>query len=185
MCCLEVCLVFVRVFRVFDLPHALLLLSQDREIVDLNGVVEHLRQLNMRTSEQLEKLRNSSPQKEQLGETLSSASSLLSLPNIHARSPSSSSNASTNGGELDTKCCHKDFLIRLLADLLKSSTSMATASIVRHLREATFRPSYVRGLDFNLESLCKFLENGNTLQRRRSDVLDKLVRVSTVFVIKL
>ena len=138
-------------------------------------MVEHLRQLNIRTAEQLEKLRQS-PQKQQQPEQ---HQDLLSLPNLHARSPSSSSNASASGGggELDTKCCHKDFLIRLLSDLLKTSTNLATASIVRHLREATFRPSYVRGLDFNLESLCKFLENGNALQRRRSDVLDKLVSV--------
>jgi hypothetical protein len=58
---------------------------------------------------------------------------------------------------LEHKCANKDFLIRTLADTVR--TDLSANSVVRRLREATFKPSYlVRGIDFNLESLCKFIE---------------------------
>ncbi len=44
---------------------------------------------------------------------------------------------------------------------MRTEADLSESSAVRRLREATFKPSYVvKGIDFNLESLCKFIETG-------------------------
>ncbi len=81
-----------------------------------------------------------------------------------------------NNAELQQKCSTKDFLIKTLVDVLRSCTDVRTCAIIRHLREATYKPSYVRDLDFNLESLCRFVEAGAFLhQRKRSGENHRLV----------
>lgn len=60
----------------------------------------------------------------------------------------------------------------------QSPVLLRPTSIVRYLRNSTYKPSYMRGLDFNMESLCRYVENnGRSDQAKPRDVgkLDKLV----------
>ena len=62
------------------------------------------------------------------------------------------------------KCATKDFLIRTLSEIVVKANDIGSATaVVRRLRETTFKPSYVvnRKIDFNLDSLCKFIEESN------------------------
>ena len=62
------------------------------------------------------------------------------------------------------KCATKDFLIRTLSEIVVKADDFGSATaVVRRLRETTFKPSYVvnRKIDFNLDSLCKFIEESN------------------------
>ena len=71
------------------------------------------------------------------------------------------------------KCATKDFLLRTLSEIVVKAPDDvgSAAAVVRRLRETTFKPSYVvnrRGgtggggkIDFNLDSLCKFIEESN------------------------
>ena len=61
------------------------------------------------------------------------------------------------------KCATKDFLIRTLSEIVVKADDFGSATaVVRRLRETTFKPSYVvKGIDFNLDSLCKFIEESN------------------------
>ena len=118
---------------------------------NLFGVVEHMRQLNLRTVEHLEKqkLRNSA----------------LSTQLDHTQIQLS---------QYTDKCVSKDLLIRTIVDLAQSmvGTEFSVASLVRSLRETTIRPSFVRksSIDFNLETLCQYLESSaNELIRKKQD----------------
>ena len=62
------------------------------------------------------------------------------------------------------KCATKDLLIRTLSEIVVKADDFGSATaVVRRLRETTFKPSYVvnRKIDFNLDSLCKFIEESN------------------------
>ena len=101
---------------------------QDKEMKNLFGVVEHMRQLNLRTVEHLEKqkLRNSA----------------LSTQLDHTQIQLS---------QYTDKCVSKDLLIRTIVDLAQSmvGTEFSIASLVRSLRETTIRPSFVRKSNYN------------------------------------
>ena len=87
--------------------------------------------------------------------------------------------SSTSAQELRDKCAIKDFLIKSLVELIRSSSELGSSSMVRHLRESTYKPSYVRNLDFDLKSLCSFIESGASStkgEKRRRDIFDKMVR---------
>jgi len=125
--------------------------QKDKEMKNLFGVVEHMRQLNLRTVEHLEKqkLRNSA----------------LSTQLDHTQIQLS---------QYTDKCVSKDLLIRTIVDLAQSmvGTEFSVASLVRSLRETTIRPSFVRksSIDFNLETLCQYLESSaNELIRKKQD----------------
>ena len=109
-------------------------------------MIEHLRQLNIRITEQSER-------------------SKARFDSITHRM----TEAQSSYQELDHKCANKDFLIRNLSDLLLRSAGpdLKVTSVVRYLREATYRPSFVRGLDFNLETLCRYIENENAKEQRK------------------
>ena len=66
------------------------------------------------------------------------------------------------------KCATKDFLIRTLSEIVVKADDLGSATaVVRRLRETTFKPSYVvKGIDFNLDSLCKFIEEYNARSPR-------------------
>ncbi|XP_059082572.1 restin homolog [Tigriopus californicus] len=132
----------------------MLLDTKNKEIVDLTAVVEHLRQLNIRITEQHERHK-------------------VRFDSINSRMKETQSSYD----QLDHKCANKDFLIRTLADLMKTATDLRSTSIVRYLREATFKPSYVRGLDFTMESLCRFIESGNvSKEQRKSEQLSHIAQ---------
>ena len=106
---------------------------------NLFGVVEHMRQLNLRTVEHLEKqkLRNSSLANQ--------------LDRLHIQL-----------SQFQDKCANKDLLIRTVVDLAQAMTEFSITSLVRSLRETTVKPSFVRkstSIDFNLETLCQYLES--------------------------
>lgn len=75
--------------------------------------------------------------------------------------------------QMDHKCRNKDFLIRNLADFILSNNFRASA-VVNKLRETTCKPSIT---DFNLDSLCHFLENNskkNNISENNKDKVDEL-----------
>ena len=120
---------------------------QNQELKDLAAVVEHMRQLNVRTVEQLEKqkLRNNS---------------------LHGRLEQTQGVLSQH----QDKCANKDLLIRTLVDIMQKKTEFSVATLVRSLRETTVRPSFVKkgGIGFNLETLCQYLEaSANELVRQQ------------------
>ena len=99
--------------------------------------VEHIRLLNAQTAEQLERQRARS----------------------EAAARRSDRTAAANA-DLEHKVANKDFLIRTLAEAVRGGAEPPSAAVVRALRNATYKPSYMRGTDFNLDSLCRFIETG-------------------------
>ena len=135
---------------------------KSRELRESESLIAHLRQMSVSRVQQFN--RPSPPP--------SSAGGSLSM--IVASSGSSFT-------ELETKCALKDFLLRTLAELFgEEESGMSATAAVRALRNATFKPSYVRGggkIDFTLESLCRFIESeGN----KRSNKVSFFVRVCTL-----
>lgn len=127
--------------------------QKDKEMKNLFGVVEHMRQLNLRTVEHLEKqkLRNTA------------LSSQLDQSQIQL-------------SQFTDKCVSKDLLIRKIVDLATQQSMIGSefsvASLVRSLRETTVKPSFVRksSIDFNLETLCQYLESSaNEIIRKKQD----------------
>ena len=115
-------------------------LFQNQDLKDLAAVVEHMRQLNIRTAEQLEK---------QKIKTNSALSRLEQTQGLLSQ-------------QLD-KCANKDLLMRTLVDIMQNLSEFSVATLVRSLRETTVKPSFVKKvqggqIDFNLESLCQYLE---------------------------
>jgi len=97
-----------------------------------------MRQLNIRTAEQLEK---------QKIKTNSALSRLEQTQGLLSQ-------------QLD-KCANKDLLMRTLVDIMQNLSEFSVATLVRNLRETTVKPSFVKKggqIDFNLESLCQYLE---------------------------
>ena len=107
---------------------------------NLFGVVEHMRQLNLRTVEHLEK------------QKLRNTSLANQLDRLHIQL-----------SQFQDKCANKDLLIRTVVDLAQAMTNeFSVTSLVRSLRETTVKPSFVRkstSIDFNLETLCQYLES--------------------------
>ena len=146
---------------------------QCHEIRELVGVVEHLRNSNIRTAEQFERSKSRAESIScRMEETRAS---------LH---------------QLEAKAANKDFLIRTMVDLLlcqieeTQSRNFKSADkddfqnqdrspsyFVHRLRQTTVRPSKLRGcglsggkggtLDFNLELLCSYIESEG--RRRRND----------------
>ena len=114
------------------------LTRKDKEIREMAGVVEHMRQLNIRTVEQLEKqkLRTNS-----IIQRFDQTQGLLT--------------------QWQDKCAGKDLLIKTVLDVMQNSIEFSVSTFVRSLRETTVKPSFVKkgGIDFNLEILCQYLEN--------------------------
>ena len=112
--------------------------KKDKEIRELAGVVEHMRQLNIRTTESLEKqkLRTNS-----IIQRFEQTQGLLS--------------------QWQDKCAGKDLLIKTVLDTMQNTIEFSVSTFVRSLRETTVKPSFVKkgGIDFNLEILCQYLEN--------------------------
>jgi len=112
--------------------------KKDKEIRELAGVVEHMRQLNIRTVESLEKqkLRTNS-----IIQRFEQTQGLLS--------------------QWQDKCAGKDLLIKTVLDVMQNTIEFSVSTFVRSLRETTVKPSFVKkgGIDFNLEILCQYLEN--------------------------
>eukprot|EP00095_Tigriopus_kingsejongensis_P004621 maker-scaffold559_size137194-snap-gene-0.31 protein:Tk04621 transcript:maker-scaffold559_size137194-snap-gene-0.31-mRNA-1 annotation:"PREDICTED: myosin-10" len=131
-----------------------ILAEKTQEIQSFETVVEHLRQLNIRITEEHEREK-------------------VHLDSMNSRMRETQS----SHDRLDHKCAIKDFLLRSLADLIKTATDLRPTYVARRLREATFRPSYIRGLDFTMESLCRFIENGNVskLHQQKHDELSNVV----------
>jgi len=114
------------------------LTKKNQDLKDLAAVVEHMRQLNIRTVEQLEK---------QKLKTNSYASRFELTQGILSQQ--------------QDKCANKDLLIRTLVDIMQNMTEFSVATLVRSLRETTVKPSFVKKggqIDFNLETLCQYLE---------------------------
>lgn len=114
------------------------LTKKNQDLKDLAAVIEHLRQLNVRTVEAVEKekLKNHS-----LNTRLEITQGLVN--------------------EYQDKCCNKDLLMRTLVDIMQNiAAEFSIATLVRSMRETTVKPSFVKkgGIDFNLESLCQYLE---------------------------
>merc|ERR1712020_101133 len=84
--------------------------QKDKELKNLFGVVEHMRQLNLRTVEHLEKqkLRNSSLANQ--------------LDRLHIQL-----------SQFQDKCANKDLLIRTVVDLAQAMTEFSITSLVRSL----------------------------------------------------
>jgi hypothetical protein len=114
---------------------------------DLAAVVEHLRQLNIRSVEQFQRQK-------------------FRADSIFARFDETQGDLS----QLVDKCANKDLLIRTLVDLMHKMGEFSVATLVRWLRETTVKPSFVKkgGIDFNLESLCRYLENTANEKVRKS-----------------
>jgi len=114
--------------------------QKDKELKNLFGVVEHMRQLNLRTVEHLEK------------QKLRNTSLANQLDRLHIQL-----------SQFQDKCANKDLLIRTVVDLAQAMTNeFSVTSLVRSLRETTVKPSFVRkstSIDFNLETLCQYLES--------------------------
>ena len=110
---------------------------KNQEFRDLQGVVEHMRQLNIRTVESLEKqkIRTSS-----IIQRFEQTQGLLT--------------------QWQDKCAGKDLLIKTILDVM-FGIEFSVSTFVRSLRETTVKPSFVKkgGIDFNLEILCQYLEN--------------------------
>ena len=111
------------------------------------GVVEHMRQLNIRTVEQLEKQKLKT-------------NSILSRFEL------------TQGllSQSQDKCANKDLLIRTMIDVMQNTAEFSVSTLVRSMRETTVKPSFVKkgGIDFNLETLCQYLESSaNDLLRQQ------------------
>merc|ERR1719189_931515 len=112
--------------------------KKNQELKDLVAVVEHMRQLNIRTAEELEK---------QKIKTNSALSRLEQTQGLLSQ-------------QLD-KCANKDLLMRTLVDIMQNLSEFSVATLVRSLRETTVKPSFVKKggqIDFNLETLCQYLE---------------------------
>lgn len=111
--------------------------KKDKELRELAGVVEHMRQLNIRTVESLEKqkIRTNS-----IIQRFEQTQGLLS--------------------QWQDKCAGKDLLIKTVLDVMQNTVEFSLSSFVRSLRETTVKPSFVKkgGIDFNLEILCQYLE---------------------------
>jgi len=124
------------------------LTRKNQDLKDLAAVVEHMRQLNVRTVEQLEK---------QKIKTNSALGRLEQTQGLLSE-------------QLD-KCSNKDLLMRTLVDIMQNLTEFSVATLVRSLRETTVKPSFVKKggqIDFNLENLCQYLEfAANDLIRQR------------------
>lgn len=140
--------------RLCERDHDLTL--KNKELKDLAGVVEHMRLLNVRTAEQLEKQR-------------------LKANSFFTRLDQTQGLVS----QLHDKCSSKDLLIRTLVDVVQNMNGVCIATLVRSLRETTVKPSFVKkgGIDFNLESLCQYLESSfnELIRKKSSEDLDKLV----------
>lgn len=121
------------------------------ELLNMGGELSQMQSLNSSLKQQVERLR--------------------------AKSSSTTSVTQGSIAELEQKCSHKDFLLKTLAELLKSSCDQRCSTMTRLLRESTYRPSYVRGLDFNLETLCQFIEGKPDagLKSKGLDVFEKKV----------
>ena len=146
---------------------------QSHEIRELAGVVEHLRNSNIRTAEQFERSKSRA-------ESISCRME-ETRANLH---------------QLEAKAANKDFLIRTMVDMFLSQIEETQGSnsksvykedcqkqdrpssyFVHRLRQTTVRPSKLRGcglsggkagnLDFNLEVLCSYIESEG--RRRRND----------------
>ena len=61
---------------------------------------------------------------------------------------------------LEDKSSKKDGLIKKLAEVLLTTPNIVTGAVVATIREATFKPSD-RKIDFNIQTLCAFLEKWN------------------------
>ena len=130
---------------------------------DLAAVVEHMRQLNIRTVEQLEK---------QKLKTNSYASRFELTQGILSQQ--------------QDKCANKDLLIRTLVDIMQNMTEFSVATLVRSLRETTVKPSFVKKggqIDFNLETLCQYLEMAaNDLIRQQQLQAEEAEKVNKINV---
>merc|ERR1719412_2459171 len=133
------------------------LTKKNQDLKDLAAVVEHMRQLNIRTVEQFEK------------QKLKTSSVLSRFELTHGLLSQS-----------QDKCANKDLLIRTVIDVMQNTTEFSVATLVRSLRETTVKPSFVKkgGIDFNLETLCQYLESSaNDLfrqqQQQQSEEPDK------------
>ena len=114
-----------------------------------------MRQLNIRTAEQLEK------QKLKTHSVLGRLEQTQGFLNEH-----------------QDKCANKDLLIRTIVDIMQNMTEFSVATLVRSLRETTVKPSFVKkgGIDFNLESLCQYLESSaNELVRQQAEDSEKVL----------
>jgi len=77
--------------------------------------------------------------------------------------------------ELALKCKRKDFLLKSLAEATREQQAdICLATIARRLREATYRPSYTRSLDFDLQNLVDFVETGRLPQVSTINKLHKV-----------
>ena len=133
-------------------------LFQNQDLKDLAAVVEHMRQLNIRTAEQLEK---------QKIKTNSALSRLEQTQGLLSQ-------------QLD-KCANKDLLMRTLVDIMQNLSEFSVATLVRSLRETTVKPSFVKKvqggqIDFNLESLCQYLElsANDLIRQKRAEEAEKV-----------
>ena len=133
-------------------------LLQNQDLKDLAAVVEHMRQLNIRTAEQLEK---------QKIKTNSALSRLEQTQGLLSQ-------------QLD-KCANKDLLMRTLVDIMQNLSEFSVATLVRSLRETTVKPSFVKKvqggqIDFNLESLCQYLElsANDLIRQKRAEEAEKV-----------
>jgi len=97
------------------------LTKKNQDLKDLAAVVEHMRQLNIRTAEQLEK---------QKIKTNSALSRLEQTQGLLSQ-------------QLD-KCANKDLLMRTLVDIMQNLSEFSVATLVRSLRETTVKPSFVK-----------------------------------------
>ncbi len=146
-----------------------------------------MRRLNAKAAEELSKCRSRPPPPlaRASSSSSSSPSSCLSSPHSPVAAPVvalcgvGGAGGGTMSQELQHKCSLKDFLIKSLVEVVRTSSDLGPTAVVRHLREATYRPSYVRNLDFDLKSLCAYIETGNIegekSRRSRTDTLEKMV----------
>ena len=126
---------------------------------NLFGVVEHMRQLNLRTVEHLEK------------QKLRNTSLANQLDRLHIQL-----------SQFQDKCANKDLLIRTVVDLAQAMTEFSITSLVRSLRETTVKPSFVRkstSIDFNLETLCQYLESSaiEILRKKQDPEVKRIILI--------
>ena len=127
---------------------------------NLFGVVEHMRQLNLRTVEHLEK------------QKLRNTSLANQLDRLHIQL-----------SQFQDKCANKDLLIRTVVDLAQAMTNeFSVTSLVRSLRETTVKPSFVRkstSIDFNLETLCQYLESSaiEILRKKQDPEVKRIILI--------
>ena len=74
--------------------------------------------------------------------------------------------------------------MRTLVDIMQNLTEFSVATLVRSLRETTVKPSFVKKggqIDFNLESLCQYLESAsNEIIRQRQQEAEDAEKVTQI-----